>query len=139
MGAGRGISIFHVVLHRLCRIRSLTIVAWLYICTGTRLSLSIDQLAKKEVCSLLRLFRFALGSFQYRVIRTKTAVAVGTLTFLGAFSLLLCHDEGVAYDIKSGASLLSPTAFALGSINFADYERAHVGLRGATYGAHHLA
>lgn len=27
------------------------------------------------------------------------------------------------------ASLLSPTAFALGSINFADYERAHVGLR----------
>lgn len=27
------------------------------------------------------------------------------------------------------ASFLSPTAFALGSINFADYERAHVGLR----------
>lgn len=27
------------------------------------------------------------------------------------------------------ASLLSPTAFALGSINFADYERAQVGLR----------
>ena len=27
------------------------------------------------------------------------------------------------------ASFLSPTAFALGSVNFADYERAHVGLR----------
>lgn len=27
------------------------------------------------------------------------------------------------------ASLLSPTAFALGTVNFADYERAHVGLR----------
>jgi len=31
--------------------------------------------------------------------------------------------------LKVIASLLSPTAFALGSINFADYERAHVGLR----------
>ncbi|KAJ8437047.1 hypothetical protein Cgig2_025894 [Carnegiea gigantea] len=31
--------------------------------------------------------------------------------------------------VKAAASLLSPTAFALGSINFADYERAHVGLR----------
>ena len=31
--------------------------------------------------------------------------------------------------LKVVASLLSPTAFALGSINFADYERAHVGLR----------
>ncbi|CAJ1912333.1 unnamed protein product [Sphenostylis stenocarpa] len=31
--------------------------------------------------------------------------------------------------LKIIASLLSPTAFALGSINFADYERAHVGLR----------
>ncbi|KFK37012.1 hypothetical protein AALP_AA4G200700 [Arabis alpina] len=31
--------------------------------------------------------------------------------------------------LKIVASLLSPTAFALGSINFADYERAHVGLR----------
>lgn len=27
------------------------------------------------------------------------------------------------------ASFLSPTAFALGTVNFADYERAHVGLR----------
>ena len=27
------------------------------------------------------------------------------------------------------ASLLSPTAFALGTVNFADYERAHVGVR----------
>ena len=26
-------------------------------------------------------------------------------------------------------SLLSPTAFALGTVNFADYERAHVGIR----------
>lgn len=31
--------------------------------------------------------------------------------------------------LKILASLLSPTAFALGSVNFADYERAHVGLR----------
>lgn len=31
--------------------------------------------------------------------------------------------------LKVLASLLSPTAFALGSVNFADYERAHVGLR----------
>lgn len=31
--------------------------------------------------------------------------------------------------MKVIASLLSPTAFALGSVNFADYEHAHVGLR----------
>lgn len=31
--------------------------------------------------------------------------------------------------LKVVASFLSPTAFALGSVNFADYERAHVGLR----------
>ena len=31
--------------------------------------------------------------------------------------------------LKVLASFLSPTAFALGSINFADYERAQVGLR----------
>ena len=31
--------------------------------------------------------------------------------------------------LKVLAFLLSPTAFALGSVNFADYERAHVGLR----------
>lgn len=30
---------------------------------------------------------------------------------------------------KVMASFLSPTAFALGTVNFADYERAHVGLR----------
>ncbi|RRT82438.1 hypothetical protein B296_00014042 [Ensete ventricosum] len=30
---------------------------------------------------------------------------------------------------KMMASLLSPTAFALGTVNFADYERAHVGIR----------
>lgn len=31
--------------------------------------------------------------------------------------------------LKILASLLSPTAFALGTVNFADYERAHVGVR----------
>jgi hypothetical protein len=30
---------------------------------------------------------------------------------------------------KVVAAFLSPTAFALGTVNFADYERAHVGLR----------
>ena len=41
-----------------------------------------------------------------------------------------CHLRLPAFRIlKVIASLLSPTAFALGSINFADYERAHVGLR----------
>ncbi|BFG38061.1 hypothetical protein CerSpe_243350 [Prunus speciosa] len=62
--------------------------------------------------------------------RAKTAVAVGTLTFLGAFfPYYSVNDEGVPMTLKVVASLLSPTAFALGSINFADYERAHVGLR----------
>lgn len=62
--------------------------------------------------------------------RAKTAVAVGTLTFLGAFfPYYTVYDETVSMIVKVIASFLSPTAFALGSINFADYERAHVGLR----------
>ncbi|XP_047311317.1 ABC transporter A family member 1 [Impatiens glandulifera] len=62
--------------------------------------------------------------------RSKTAVAVGTLSFLGAyFPYYTVNDQGGPMSLKITASLLSPTAFALGSINFADYERAHVGLR----------
>ncbi|KAI4381515.1 hypothetical protein MLD38_007580 [Melastoma candidum] len=62
--------------------------------------------------------------------RAKTAVAVGTLSFFGAFfPYYTVNDPGVSMILKVLASLLSPTAFALGSINFADYERAHVGLR----------
>ncbi|KAA8517124.1 hypothetical protein F0562_017417 [Nyssa sinensis] len=62
--------------------------------------------------------------------RAKTAVAVGTLSFLGAFfPYYTVNDQAVPMILKVIASLLSPTAFALGSINFADYERAHVGLR----------
>ncbi|XP_031398981.1 ABC transporter A family member 1 isoform X1 [Punica granatum] len=62
--------------------------------------------------------------------RAKTAVAVGTLSFLGAFfPYYTVNDPAVPMVLKIIASLLSPTAFALGSINFADYERAHVGLR----------
>ncbi|KAL2320738.1 hypothetical protein Fmac_029707 [Flemingia macrophylla] len=62
--------------------------------------------------------------------RAKTAVAVGTLSFFGAFfPYYTVNDEEVSMILKVVASLLSPTAFALGSINFADYERAHVGLR----------
>ncbi|XP_022745140.1 ABC transporter A family member 1-like isoform X3 [Durio zibethinus] len=62
--------------------------------------------------------------------RAKTAVAVGTLSFLGAFfPYYTVNDEAVSMLLKVIASFLSPTAFALGSINFADYERAHVGLR----------
>ncbi|XP_048497581.1 ABC transporter A family member 1 isoform X3 [Beta vulgaris subsp. vulgaris] len=62
--------------------------------------------------------------------RAKTAVAVGTLSFLGAFfPYYTVNDPDVSIVLKAAASLLSPTAFALGTINFADYERAHVGLR----------
>ncbi|XP_057718264.1 ABC transporter A family member 1 isoform X1 [Arachis stenosperma] len=62
--------------------------------------------------------------------RAKTAVAVGTLSFLGTFfPYYTVNDEGVSMVLKVLASILSPTAFALGSVNFADYERAHVGLR----------
>ncbi|KAJ6747501.1 ATP-BINDING CASSETTE SUB-FAMILY A (ABC1) MEMBER 3B [Salix koriyanagi] len=62
--------------------------------------------------------------------RAKTAVAVGTLSFFGAFfPYYTVNDPAVPMILKVLASLLSPTAFALGSVNFADYERAHVGLR----------
>lgn len=70
---------------------------------------------------------FLISTF---ISRAKTAVAVGTLTFLGAFfPYYTVNDEAVPMFLKVIVSLLSPTAFALGSINFADYERAHVGLR----------
>ncbi|XP_042485746.1 ABC transporter A family member 1 isoform X1 [Macadamia integrifolia] len=62
--------------------------------------------------------------------RAKTAVAVGTLSFLGAFfPYYTVNDSDVPMIIKVAASFLSPTAFALGTVNFADYERAHVGVR----------
>ncbi|KAF5759797.1 putative ABC transporter A [Helianthus annuus] len=60
-------------------------------------------------------------------IRAKSAV--GTLAFLGAFfPYYMVNDEAVSMVLKILASLLSPTTFALGSVNFVDYERAHVGL-----------
>ncbi|WOK95547.1 ABC transporter A family member 1 [Canna indica] len=62
--------------------------------------------------------------------RAKTAVAVGTLSFLGAYiPYYTVNDPAVPLIWKTMASLLSPTAFALGTVNFADYERAHVGIR----------
>ncbi|XP_043815842.1 ABC transporter A family member 1 isoform X2 [Manihot esculenta] len=81
-------------------------------------------------------FSFGLGAIMLSFListfftRAKTAVAVGTLSFLGAFfPYYTVNDQAVPMILKVLASLLSPTAFALGSINFADYERAHVGLR----------
>ncbi|KAI3949646.1 hypothetical protein MKW92_026942 [Papaver armeniacum] len=62
--------------------------------------------------------------------RAKTAVAVGTLSFLAGFlPYYTVNDPAVPMMLKVIASLLSPTAFALGTVNFADYERAHVGVR----------
>ncbi|KAF3771687.1 ABC transporter A family member 1, partial [Nymphaea thermarum] len=62
--------------------------------------------------------------------RAKTAVAVGTLTFLGVFfPYYTVNDPATSMMWKAIASLLSPTAFALGTVNFANYERAHVGVR----------
>ncbi|XP_024515167.1 ABC transporter A family member 1 [Selaginella moellendorffii] len=62
--------------------------------------------------------------------RAKTATAVGTLSFLAAFfPYYVVVDTDVSLSIKLIASLLSPTAFALGTVNFADYERGHVGVR----------
>ncbi|KAL7097878.1 hypothetical protein ACP275_10G171500 [Erythranthe tilingii] len=81
-------------------------------------------------------FSFGLSSITLSFListfftRAKTAVAVGTLAFLAAFfPYYTVDDETVSMLFKVIASFMSPTAFALGSINFADYERAHVGLR----------
>ncbi|KAJ8499332.1 hypothetical protein OPV22_009884 [Ensete ventricosum] len=73
-------------------------------------------------CTLGSIFRYSDKSL--------TAVAVGTLSFLGAYvPYYTVNDPAVPLIWKMMASLLSPTAFALGTVNFADYERAHVGIR----------
>lgn len=81
-------------------------------------------------------FLFGLSSIMLSFListfftRAKTAVAVGTLSFLGAFfPYYTVNDADASVVLKVMASFLSPTAFALGTVNFADYERAHVGLR----------
>ncbi|CAN1829239.1 ABC transporter A family member 1 [Linum perenne] len=81
-------------------------------------------------------FSFGLSSIMLSFListfftRAKTAVAVGVLAFLGAFfPYYTVNDPSVSMGVKVVASFLSPTAFALGSVNFADYERGHVGLR----------
>ncbi|GAB2295549.1 Phospholipid-transporting ATPase abca1 [Dionaea muscipula] len=99
---------------------------------------TIDSLFKYSDKSVVFTYFFLFGlsaimlSFVISAFftRAKTAVAVGTLSFLGAFfPYYTVNDPAVPMILKVIASLLSPTAFALGSINFADYERAHVGLR----------
>lgn len=99
---------------------------------------TMDNLFKYSNKSLVFVYFFTFGlsaimlSFLISTFftRAKTAVAVGTLAFLGAFfPYYTINDEAVSMVLKVVASFLSPTAFALGSVNFADYERAHVGLR----------
>ncbi|TKY62628.1 ABC transporter A family member 1 [Spatholobus suberectus] len=108
------------------------------ISSGILTACTVDNLFKYSDKTLVFAYFFVFGlsaimlSFFISTFfkRAKTAVAVGTLSFLGAFfPYYTVNDEGVSMIFKVIASLLSPTAFALGSINFADYERAHVGLR----------
>jgi ATP-binding cassette subfamily A (ABC1) protein 3 len=108
------------------------------ISSGIITACTMDSLFKYSDKSVVFMYFFLFGlsaimlSFLISTFftRAKTAVAVGTLSFLGAyFPYYTVNDEAVPMILKVLASLLSPTAFALGSINFADYERAHVGLR----------
>ncbi|KRH66908.2 hypothetical protein GLYMA_03G136000v4 [Glycine max] len=113
------------------------------ISSGILTACTMDNLFKYSDKTLVFAYFFVFGlsaimlSFFISTFfkRAKTAVAVGTLAFLGAFfPYYTVNEEGVSMlpafrILKVIASLLSPTAFALGSINFADYERAHVGLR----------
>jgi ATP-binding cassette subfamily A (ABC1) protein 3 len=108
------------------------------LCSGIITACTMGSLFKYSDKTLVFTYFFLFGlsaimlSFMISTFftRAKTAVAVGTLTFLGAFfPYYTVNDESVSMVLKVVASLLSPTAFALGSINFADYERAHVGLR----------
>lgn len=96
---------------------------------------SIFQYSDKSVV-FMYFFVFGLSAIMLSFLittffsRAKTAVAVGTLCFVGAyFPYYTVIDIAVPMAVKIAASLLSPTAFALGTVNFADYERAHVGVR----------
>ncbi|KAL0711157.1 hypothetical protein Bca4012_018135 [Brassica carinata] len=115
-----------------------SIVKSFALCAGIITACTMGSLFKYSDTTLVFTYFFLFGvsaimlSFLISTFftRAKTAVAVGTLAFLGAFfPYYTVNDESVSMVLKVVASLLSPTAFALGSINFADYERAHVGLR----------
>ncbi|WCJ33447.1 ATP-binding cassette sub-family A member 2 [Euphorbia peplus] len=108
------------------------------ISSGIITACTMDSLFKYSDKSVVFAYFFSFGMSAIMLCflistfftRAKTAVAVGTLSFLGAFfPYYTVNDPGVPMTLKVIASLLSPTAFALGSVNFADYERAHVGLR----------
>ncbi|KAL9302465.1 ABC transporter A family member 1 [Arabidopsis thaliana] len=125
-------------LFPISRLISYSVFEKFALCSGIITACTMGSLFKYSDKTLVFTYFFLFGlsaimlSFMISTFftRAKTAVAVGTLTFLGAFfPYYTVNDESVSMVLKVVASLLSPTAFALGSINFADYERAHVGLR----------
>uniref|UniRef100_A0A2N9IG69 ABC transporter domain-containing protein n=1 Tax=Fagus sylvatica TaxID=28930 RepID=A0A2N9IG69_FAGSY len=125
-------------LYPISRLISFSVFEKFAISSGIITACTMDSLFKYSDKSVVFMYFFLFGlsaimlSFLISTFftRAKTAVAVGTLSFLGAyFPYYTVNDEAVPMILKVLASLLSPTAFALGSINFADYERAHVGLR----------
>ncbi|KAL9264205.1 ABC transporter A family member 1-like protein [Drosera capensis] len=125
-------------LYPISRLISYSVLEKFAVCSGIITLCTVDSLFKYSDKSVVFAYFFLFGlsaimlSFLISTFftRAKTAVAVGTLSFLGAFfPYYTVNDPAVPMIWKVVASMLSPTAFALGSINFADYERAHVGLR----------
>ncbi|KAH9679349.1 ABC transporter A family member 1 [Citrus sinensis] len=125
-------------LYPISRLISYSVFEKFAVSSGIITACTMDSLFKYSDKTVVFTYFFSFGlsaitlSFFISTFfaRAKTAVAVGTLSFLGAFfPYYTVNDEAVPMVLKVIASLLSPTAFALGSVNFADYERAHVGLR----------
>ena len=62
--------------------------------------------------------------------RSKTAATLGTMFFFAAyFPYNAVQDPNISQHTKVMASLLSPTAFALGTDVFADFEGGEIGVR----------
>ncbi|CAK7342614.1 unnamed protein product [Dovyalis caffra] len=89
------------------------------------------QLIIKNVMGVLYLLGFLYPIsclISYSVFEKEQKIREG-LYMMGLKDGIFHLSWFIAYALQVLASLLSPTAFALGSVNFADYERAHVGLR----------
>ncbi|XP_010421868.1 PREDICTED: ABC transporter A family member 1 isoform X2 [Camelina sativa] len=99
----------------------ITYALQLALCSGIITACTMGSLFKYSETTLVFTYFFLFGvsaiMLSFMFTRAKTVVAVGTVAFLGAFfPYYTVNDESVSIVLKVVATLLSPTAFALGHV-----------------------